>query len=101
MSAATLFAQPFAYIVDTDGVPIVGAQITVFETGTATPQPVYTDSDLSVAWTQPITTNAAGQSSGPIYCTPTPSLKIVVVDANNVPVSGFPIDPWSPYALGS
>lgn len=101
MAAATLFAQPFAYIVDADGVPLVGAKITVFITGTSTPEPVYHDADLMTAWTQPIETNAAGQSSDPIYVSQTPALKVVVTDADDVAVSGYPIDPWSPYALGS
>ena len=99
MSAATLFAQPFWTADDVFGNPLVGAQLFVYQTGTTTPVTVYTDSGLSVAWTQPIVTNSAGQSSGPIFVEPTPSLKLVALDANNVALSGYPCDPWTPYAL--
>lgn len=101
MAATTLFNGPFLYIVDADGVPLVGAKVTTFEAGTSTPLDVFHDSDLGVSWTQPITTNAAGQSDGPVYVSPTPAIKIVVVDANDVPVSGFPVDDWSPSAVAS
>jgi hypothetical protein len=99
MAANTLFSQPFLYVVDADGVPIVGAEATFFEAGTSTPLDVFTDPDLNTAWGQPIVTNAAGQSDGPIYVSPTPAIKIVIVDAAAVPVSGFPMDFWSPSAV--
>lgn len=68
----------------------------MFQAGTSTPEDVFTDSDLLVAWAQPLVTNAAGQTTGPVYVSPTPALKIVVVDALAVPVDGFPVDNWSP-----
>lgn len=101
MAATTLFNGPFVYIVDENGVPLVGAKITTFTAGTSSPLDVFTDSDLGVAWNQPIVTNAAGQSDGPVYVSPTPAIKIVVVDANDVPVSGFPMDNWSPSQVAS
>lgn len=101
MAAATLFAAPFIYVPDENGCPIVGAKITTFIAGTSTPLDVWTDSDLSIAWSQPIETNAAGQTDGPVYVSPTPAIKIVVVDADDVPVSGYPIDNWSPYEVAS
>lgn len=107
MSAATVFAQPFLYVPDnrptttTPGAPLEGAKAYFFITGTSTPQPVYHDSDLSVAWTQPIVTNAAGISSDPIFVTPTPSLKILITDANDVNLPGYPMSNWTPYALAT
>lgn len=101
MAAALLFAQPFFHAKDANGTPLVGAELTVFIAGSSTPSPVYTSSALNVAWTQPIVTNAAGNSTGPIFCNPTPSLKIVVVDADGVAVPGFPIDNVTPYELAS
>jgi len=101
MSANCLFSQPFLLVLDTDGNPVVGAQITVFQAGTSTPEDVFTDSSLGVAWSQPIITNAAGQTDGPIYVSPTPALKIVVLDADDVPCPGYPIDNWSPSAVAT
>ena len=101
MAANTLFSDPFALILDASGNPLVGAKITTFQAGTSTPQAVYTEPTVTTAWTQPIVTNAAGQSTGPIYVRPTPALKIVVVDANGVAVPGYPMDFWSPSAVAS
>ena len=101
MSANCLFSQPLALIQDALGNPIVGAKITTFIAGTSTPLDVYHTPVPDTPWSQPIVTNAAGQSSGPIYVSPTPAIKIVVVDANDVPVAGFPMDQWSPSQVAS
>lgn len=101
MAAVTLFNGPFIHIEDADGNPIVGAQITTFVAGTSTPLPVYRNSGLSLAWTQPLVTNAAGNTTGPVYVSPTPAIKIVVVDADGAPVTGFPMDNWSPSAVAT
>jgi len=101
VAANTLFSQPFLLVLNSDGCPIVGAKASFFVAGTSTPQDVWTDSDGSIPWSQPIETNAAGQSDGPIYVSPTPALKIVIVDADDVPVDGYPVDNWSPSAVAS
>lgn len=101
MAATTLFNGPFLYLVDADGVPAVGAKVTTFIAGTSTPVDVFHDADLGSAWNQPIVMNSAGQSDGPVYVSPTPAIKIVAVDANDVPLSGFPMDDWSPSAVAS
>lgn len=101
MAAITLFCDPFLYVVDANGVPLVGAQASFFVAGTDTPTDVWTDSDLSVPWVQPIVTNAAGQSDGPVYLSPTPAIKIVIVDANDVDVPGYPVDNYSPAAVAT
>ena len=107
MSANTLFSGPYIYFpdnrdnTDTPGVPLVGWKLSVFIAGTSTPQPVYHDSDLGSAWTQPIVGGANGISSDPVYVSPTPALKIVVVDADDVPIPGFPMDNFSPSAVAT
>ena len=101
MAATTLFNGPFITIFDADGAPIVGAQISVFAAGTDTPEDVFTDSGLGTPWDQPLVTNAAGQTTGPVYVSPTPALKIVVLDADDVPCPGFPMDNWSPSAVAT
>lgn len=101
MAATTLFSQPFLFLVDADGIPLVGAEVTIYAAGTVTPQPVYHDSALSNAWLQPIVTNSAGQSDGPVYVTPTPALKVVAVTSTGAAISGFPLDNWSPAAVAT
>lgn len=107
MAAATLFAQPFAYVpdnrddTDTPGAPLVGAKIYIYAAGTTTPEPVYHDPDLNSAWTQPIVTNANGISDDPIYVSQTPALKILITDADDNNLPGYPVDDWSPYTLGA
>jgi hypothetical protein len=101
MSAATLFAAPFVTITDDDGNPVPGALISVYEAGSTTPVDVFHDSDLMSVWTQPIQCDGNGKTSGPVFVSQTPSLKIVVTDANLVPVPPFPVDDITPYVLAS
>jgi hypothetical protein len=44
-------------------------------------------------------TTANGISSDPIFVDTTPSLKVLITDADDVALPGYPMDPWSPYAL--
>lgn len=99
MAAATLFAGPFVFITDDDGHPVPGALITVFQAGTSSPIAVYHNSDLNIEWTQPIECDSNGKTDGPVFVSPTPSLKIVVTDADLVPVPPFPVDHITPYEL--
>ena len=80
-------------------VPNAGGFIFVYEAGTSTPQPTYTDSDLTVPNTQPIELDINGQCT--MYLTPTPALKIDVQDSNSVSLPGFPVDDVSPAAVAS
>lgn len=94
--AAILFSLPLI------GSPTgVGYSLQFYAAGTSDEQEVYTDSDLNVAWLQPIVFNADGMPDGPIYLTPTPALKVVYLDNNDVPVSGYPVDDVSPAAVAS
>jgi hypothetical protein len=107
MAANTLFSGPYIYFSDnrdnteTPGVPLVGWQLSAFIAGTSTPVDLFHDSDLNTAWTQPIVGGANGISSDPVYCSPTPALKIVVLDADDVPLPGFPMDNFSPSQVAS
>ncbi len=101
MAANTLFSSAFLYVVDADGIPVIGAKATFFEAGGSTPLPVFSEPSLTTPWAQPVVTNAAGQSTGPIYISPTPAMKIVIVDANDVPIPGYPMDFFSPSAVAS
>lgn len=70
----------------------VGYQLSFFEAGTDTPLDVWTDSDLTIPWSQPIILNATGNSDGPIYLTSTPTYKVVYEDENGVAIPGYPVD---------
>ena len=74
-----------------------GYQLSFFEAGTATPLPVWTDVDRTVAWVQPIVFNIAGNPDGVIYLSDTPAHKVVYLDAVSVTVPGYPRDFISPY----
>lgn len=69
-----------------------GYQLSFYQAGTSTPQPVYTNVGLSVAWLQPIVFNADGMPDGPIFLDPPTSIKVVYLDADDVAVPGYPVD---------
>lgn len=91
----------FTFYFPVPGTPTAeGYSLSFFEAGTATPLPVYSDADLSVAISQPIVLNADGNPDTPIYMTPTPAAKIRYTDADGVAVGGYPYDNYSPLAVG-
>ena len=77
-----------------------GYSLSFFQAGTSTPSAVYKDSALGSAWAQPIILNEDGQPDFPIFTPPTPALKIVYTDADDVAVTGYPYDNYSPLAVG-
>jgi hypothetical protein len=107
MAAMTFGADPILYVPDTrptsavPGTPLVGAQVFFYVAGSTTPLPVYTENTLTTAWTQPIVTNAAGQSDGPIYMTPTPAFKVLIQDADSNDLPGYPVDNLNPSAVAT
>lgn len=76
-----------------------GNQLWFYVAGTSTPLDIWTDSDLTIPWNQPIVLNAAGESSGPIYVSPTPAYKVRYEDANGVAIPGYPVDFVSPSTI--
>src|SRR5262245_13358547 len=85
--------------------PLIGTptglnyELSFFEAGTDTALDVWTDSDLTIPWAQPIVLNAAGESDGPIYVSASPSYKVVYVDADGVAVPGYPVDMVTPSTI--
>jgi hypothetical protein len=53
-------AKPFINICDSNGLPLVGAKLFIYQTGTTTLTSVYTDESLETAATNPATSDAAG-----------------------------------------
>lgn len=68
---------------DAAGVPVASGSLYSFVAGTTTPQPTYSDVDLTIANANPIVLNAAGQSATSIYLLPT-GYKFRLDDADDV-----------------
>lgn len=86
--AAAILGIPIPQFTDDDGQPLAGGFLYSYEAGTAlgTPQPLYTDSDLTIEYTNPIVLDAAGRPSGPIYMLATPAYDFVLQDAYEVTI---------------
>lgn len=54
------FVLPYQTVVDANGVPIPGAQLFFYASGTSTPINTYSDAALTVPNTNPVVANAAG-----------------------------------------
>ncbi len=53
--------SPWIYLADSDGQPLVGAKVRIYEPGTTTPLDVYSDEEATVPVSQPIISDAAGR----------------------------------------
>jgi hypothetical protein len=87
--AHQLFQLPKATPLNT-GTIMPGAKVSFFLTGTSTPTPVYTDSGLSIAHTQPVVANAAG-TLAPIYLDPAIVYKATITSSADVLL--YTVDP--------
>ncbi len=76
-----------------------GNQLWFYEAGLDVPLDVWTDSDLTIPWVQPIVFNATGNPDGLIYVSPAPAYKVVYQDADDVPIPGYPVDFVSPSTI--
>jgi hypothetical protein len=76
-----------------------GNQLWFYEAGLDVPLDVWTDSDLTIPWAQPIVFNAAAEADGPIYVSDSPSYKVVYKDANGVAIAGYPVDFVAPSTI--
>jgi microcystin-dependent protein len=61
MAVGIRYAEPNPFEVDANGVPLAGAQLYFFASGTNTPQATYSDVALSIANTNPIIADANGR----------------------------------------
>ena len=81
------------------GVPIDGAKLYFYLSGTTTPAPVYHDANLNTAWAFPAVTDSAGRIV--VYLDPSVgNLKMIQTDENDVPV-GLTVDPITPTNSGA
>ena len=89
MAAVILAAAAVQYF-DDDGNPLAGGKLYFFSTGSDTPAPVYSDSDLTIEYSVPLELDSAGRvpESGLIYCADSPSLDLQIDDQNDVTIWG-------------
>lgn len=78
-------------IVNVNGVPIPGAKINYYLTGTTTPQNTYSDAGLTAANTNPVICDANG-CVPEVYLAAT-RYKRAVTDASNVSLPQYDVDP--------
>lgn len=78
---ASPFLDGFAQLFSNAGVPISGAKLNFYDTGTATPKNTFSDEALSSANANPVVTDTNGRP-GPIYLE-TGAYKVVITDASD------------------
>ena len=77
----TLLTQPVIRAVDASGLPIPGAQLQFYTTGTTTPTPVYSGADLATARANPVTADSGGLFA-PIFLDPTVVYRAQLLNAS-------------------
>lgn len=82
--AGSLAVSPWWTLLDADGLPLSGALVYVYASGTDTPFAVYSDAALTAAHPQPAEADSAGRLT--VYLPPLASIRVVVHDENDVPV---------------
>jgi hypothetical protein len=88
--AGAPFVFPDVQTVDAAGVPIAGARLFFYATGTSTPQPAYADAALTTPLLQPLIADERG-AFGPVYLNSALAYKIVEEDADGAQI--WTIDP--------
>ncbi len=97
MSAFQLFHLPKSTAISDNLTLIAGARVRFFLTTTTTPTPVYQDSGLTTAHTQPVEADSAGRLP-PIYLNPSIVYKATFTDSANVEI--YPaVDPVNDQVL--
>jgi len=84
--AAELFLLPFRPALTADGIPVVGATLYFYATGTSTPQAVFADEGLTVSLGYIVEANAVGAWPS-IYLDKSKIYRAVLRDAEGVPLA--------------
>lgn len=95
--SGTRFVWPNVFSVNPAGVPLVGAQLFFYETGTNTPQNTYSDEALTVPNTNPVVSDANGYF-GNVFLLPSPAYRVVLEDSTGAIV--WSMDPVGPSVGG-
>lgn len=93
MSAAQLFL-PASRAFNSNGLPVAGAVLKLYTTGTLVPQPMYSDSALTISLGSSVTANAAGRFDT-IYQDNATPFRLRIEDA-----SGAELDDIDPFYFG-
>jgi hypothetical protein len=113
MATGTYAPDPFEQMCDDDGNPLSSGTLTTFLAGLSTPATTYSDVNLTIANTNPISLDAAGRpTSGAIFLTPGVSYKFILKDvlgatvATRDNIAAVPLNPnvtgtWTPVVGGS
>lgn len=80
MGVGTRFVVPNQFVVDATGVPIVGAQLFFYATGTSTFQATYADVGLTIMNTNPLIADSAGRF-GNVFMLLAPAYRVRLEDA--------------------
>lgn len=91
--AAELFTLPFRPALSPRGLPIAGAKLHFFVSGSLTPTPVYADAALTVPLSNPVTADSAGKWPS-IYTNSTVTYRVQLKDANGNLIPGHDVDPY-------
>ena len=98
--AAELFLLPYRPALDANAIPIPGAALYFYATGTSTPQAVYADDALTVTLGYIVEADAAGAWPS-IYLDKSKIYRVVMRDAEGAPVPGAEADPYIPGVVDS
>lgn len=91
------FVSPYAEYTDANGVPLAGALLFFYQTGTVTPQATYSNQGLTVPNANPVVADAEGVFPN-IFLSSSPAYKVTLQDANGV--EQWTADPVGPATFG-
>src|SRR5689334_13064711 len=97
---AQLFFLPYRAAFDGAGATIPGAQVWFTDTGTNTPEPVYSDAALTVQRSNPVVADGVGKFPGGIYMDPAITYRVRIYGKNAVVGVDSPIEEYDPYIPG-
>lgn len=92
--ASEVYFSPFIPTFNGNGLPVPGARLYFFYTGTTTPAPIYSDSGMTTPLANPVISNAAAQYPN-IYLDAAITYRVRVTDRNGTQL-GNDIDPYVP-----
>jgi hypothetical protein len=89
--ASNLLAMPFRPVINQLGGFESGATLTVYQAGTTTFQPIYSDDELTDLLSNPLTADGLG-SFPPVYYSSTQPIRVIVKESDGTVL--FDVDPY-------